>query len=104
MKYTENLAMAKDLSLVDGVSFARTGSPRSARSYEPLADDPKSREQQVEERILDNVVDFLDSHALQLRMPKAFQEDNSVEEEGMLKFYIQFIYKVNNKHRNTTKI
>lgn len=98
MKYTENLAMSKDLSLVDGVSFARTGSPRSARSYEPLADDPKARELQVEERILDNVVDFLDSHALQLRMPKAFEEDNSVDEEGM---YLIIIKKIS---QNTGKI
>lgn len=93
MKYTENLAMSKDLSLVDGVSFARTGSPRSARSYEPLAEDPKAREQQVEERILDNVVDFLDSHALQLRMPKAFEEDNSVEEEGMCNYFAKLFNK-----------
>lgn len=83
MKYTENLAMSKELNLVDGVTFSRTGSPRSARSYEPLPDDPKARELQVEERILDNVVDFLDSHVLQLRMPKSFEEDNSVgDEEG----------------------
>ncbi|CAH2097086.1 unnamed protein product [Euphydryas editha] len=82
MKFTENLAVSKDLSLVDGITFARTGSPRSARSYDPLPEDPKSRELQVEERIMDNFVDFLDSHALQLRMPKSFTEDNSVEEEG----------------------
>ncbi|XP_026754314.1 uncharacterized protein LOC113514424 [Galleria mellonella] len=82
MKYTENLALSKELTLVDGVSFSRTGSPRSARSYEPLSEDPKAREQQVEERILDNIVDFLDNHALQLRMPKSFEEDNSLDEEG----------------------
>lgn len=83
MKFTDNLAMSKDLTVLDGVSFSRTGSPRSARSYEPLPDDPKARELQVEERIMDNVVDFLDSHVLQLRMSKAFEEDNSVDEEGM---------------------
>ncbi|KAG6460664.1 uncharacterized protein LOC115450380 [Manduca sexta] len=82
MKFTENLAMSKELVITDGIGFSRTGSPRSARSYEPLPDDPKARELQVEERIMDNVVDFLDSHVLQLRMPKAFEEDNSVEEEG----------------------
>ncbi|XP_028177089.1 uncharacterized protein LOC114364930 [Ostrinia furnacalis] len=83
MKYTENLANSKDMSVVDGISFTRTGSPRSARSYEPLPDDPKARESQIEERILDNVVDFLDNHALQLRMPRVFEDDNSVgDEEG----------------------
>ncbi|OWR52866.1 uncharacterized protein LOC116774924 [Danaus plexippus] len=82
MKFTENLAVAKDFSVVDGISFSRTGSPRSARSYEPLPEEPKARELLVEERIMDNVVDFLDNHALQLRMPKAFTEDNSVDEEG----------------------
>lgn len=84
MKYTENLAMSKELSVLDGISFSRTGSPRSARSYEPLPEDPKARELQVEDRILDNVVDFLDSHVLQLRMPKSFEDDNSVDDvEGM---------------------
>lgn len=92
MKLTDNLAASKDLNLADGISFSRTGSPRSARSYEPLAAEPKAREQQVEERILDNVVDFLDSHALQLRMPKAFEEDNSVDEEGMFKLYYKYLY------------
>ncbi|VVC90299.1 unnamed protein product [Leptidea sinapis] len=81
MKFTENLAVSKELNLVEGINFARTGSPRSARSYEPLPDDPKARELQVEDRIMDNVVDFLDNHVLQLRMPKSFTEDNSVEEE-----------------------
>ncbi|KAJ2940525.1 hypothetical protein O0L34_g6461 [Tuta absoluta] len=82
MKYTENLASAKELNIVDGITFSGTGSPRSARSYEPLPDDPKAREAMVEDRILDNVVDFLDNHVMQLRMPKSFTEDNSVEEEG----------------------
>ncbi|XP_041985130.1 uncharacterized protein LOC121737542 [Aricia agestis] len=83
MKFTDNLAVAKDFSLVDGISFSRTGSPRSARSYEPLPEDPKAREMMVEERILDNVVDFLDSHTLQLRMPRSLlDEENSVDEEG----------------------
>lgn len=89
MKFTDNLAVAKDLNLVEGVTFARTGSPRSARSYEPLDTDPKARETQVEDRIMDNVVDFLESHALQLRMPKSFIEDNSVEEEGKIKIYFK---------------
>jgi hypothetical protein len=90
MKYTENLATSKELNILDGVSFARTGSPRSARSYDPLSEDPKARELQVEERIMDNVVDFLDSHVLQLRMPRVFEDDNSVgDEEGKrLKFLI----------------
>lgn len=83
MKYTENLAVSKELSVADGITFSRTGSPRSARSYDPLPEDPKAREVMVEDRILDNVVDFLDGHVLTLRMPKSFTEDNSVEEEGM---------------------
>lgn len=82
MKYSENLAMSKELSLTDGITFSRTGSPRSARSYDPLPEDRKAREVQIEDRILDNVVDFLDNHILQLRMPKSFTEDNSVDEEG----------------------
>ncbi|XP_049880857.1 uncharacterized protein LOC126377205 [Pectinophora gossypiella] len=82
LKYTENLANSKELSVVDGIAFSGTGSPRSARSYDPLPEEPKAREAMIEDRILDNVVDFLDSHVLQLRMPKSFTEDNSIEEEG----------------------
>lgn len=88
MKYTDNLANSKELSLTDGIAFSRTGGSRSARSYEPLSADPKAREVQIEDRILDNVVDFLDNHMLQLRMPKSLTEDeNSIDEEG--KRYIQ---------------
>ncbi|GBP17583.1 hypothetical protein EVAR_12295_1 [Eumeta japonica] len=82
MKYTENLAVSKELNVADGITFSRTGSPRSARSYQPLSDDPKAREVQIEERILDNVIDFLDNHVVQLRMPKSFVEDNVLDEEG----------------------
>ncbi|CAD0205647.1 unnamed protein product [Chrysodeixis includens] len=83
MRFTDKLAASSSLDILDGVTFKNTGSnTRSARSYEPLPDDPKARELKVEERIMENVVDFLDSHVLQLRMPKSFTEDNSVEEEG----------------------
>ncbi|XP_072935226.1 uncharacterized protein [Epargyreus clarus] len=82
MEYTKNLATSKDINLADGVGFAQTGRPRSSRSYDPLSQDPKVREMQVEERIMENVVDFLDSHVLQLRMPRSFTEDNEVDEEG----------------------
>lgn len=85
LKYTENLANSKELSLADGIAFSKTGGSRSARSYEPLSAEPKIREVQIEDRILDNVVDFLDNHVLQLRMPKSLSEDdNSIEEEGRL--------------------
>lgn len=83
MKFTDKLASSSNLEILDGVSLKNTGNTRSARSYEPLPEEPKARELKVEERILENVVDFLDGHVLQLRMPKAFEDDNSVEEEGM---------------------
>lgn len=83
MRFTDKLASSSSLEVLDGVSFKNTGAnTRSARSYEPLPDDPKARELKVEERIMENMVDFLDSHVLQLRMPKALEDDNSVE-EGM---------------------
>ncbi|CAB3222928.1 unnamed protein product [Arctia plantaginis] len=82
MKFTDKLASSSNLEIIDGVSLKNSGNTRSARSYEPLPEEPKAREMKVEERILENVVDFLDGHVLQLRMPKAFEDDNSVEEEG----------------------
>ncbi|KAF9819273.1 hypothetical protein SFRURICE_000264 [Spodoptera frugiperda] len=82
MRFTDKLAASSSLEVLDGVSFKNTGGSRSARSYEPLPDDPKARELKVEERIMENVVDFLDSHVLQLRMPKALEDDNTLDEEG----------------------
>lgn len=87
MRFTDKLASSSNLEILDGVAFKNTGNTRSARSYEPLPDEPKARELKVEERIMENLVDFMDSHVLQLKMPRALEEDNSVEEEGMFKFH-----------------
>jgi hypothetical protein len=52
-----------------------TGSTRSARSYEPLAEEPKARENQVESRLIDAAAEFLENHVIQLRVPKSTVED-----------------------------
>lgn len=64
------------------MTLINTGSARSARSYEPLAEDPKTRESQIEERIANNVGDFLDSHVLQLRLSESEGEGRELDEEG----------------------
>lgn len=64
------------------MSLVNTGSARSARSYEPLAEDPKTREHQIDERIADNVGDFLDNHVLQLRLSSPDGESRALDEEG----------------------
>lgn len=68
--------------MTDGVSLVGTGSPRNARSFEPLADEPVARESQVENRLLDAAADFLENHVIQLRMPKSTVDDvkRSIEE------------------------
>ncbi|VVC90300.1 unnamed protein product [Leptidea sinapis] len=76
------LAITKDLNILDGLSLVNTGSARSARSYEPLSVDPKERESQLEERIVDNVGDFLDNHVLQLRLSDDAGESRDLDEEG----------------------
>lgn len=70
------------MSITDGISLIGTGSPRSARSFEPLAVEPKARENQVEGRLLDAAADFLENHVIQLRVPKSTVEDvkRSLEE------------------------
>lgn len=84
MKYTERLAFAKDISIFEGMSLINTGSARSARSYEQLSEDPKTRESQIEERIAGNVGDFLDNHVLQLRLSEDANESRALDdEEGM---------------------
>lgn len=82
MRFTDKLAASSNLEILDGIALKNTGSARSARSYEPLPEEPKARELKVEERIMENVVDFLDSHVVQFRIPKALEDDNAVEEEG----------------------
>lgn len=64
------------------MTLVNTGSARSARSYEPLSDEPKARELQINERIADNVDDFLDNHVLQLRLSASDDESRSLDEEG----------------------
>lgn len=65
------------------MTLINTGSARSARSYEPLAEEPKVREAQLEERIANNIGDFLDNHVLQLRLSEqADNESRGLDEEG----------------------
>ncbi|CAH2059518.1 unnamed protein product, partial [Iphiclides podalirius] len=82
LKYAENLAAAREVNIADGISLIGTGSSRSARSFEPLAEEPRARESQVETRLLDAALDFLDNHVIQLRVPKGAVEDvkRSLEE------------------------
>lgn len=82
LKYVENINTAREVSITDGISLLGSGSPRSARSYEPLAEEPKARENQVENRLIDAAADFLENHVIQLRMPKSTVDDvkRSLEE------------------------
>ncbi|XP_034837328.1 uncharacterized protein [Maniola hyperantus] len=82
LKYTEKLAITKDINLFEGMTLINTGSARSARSYEPLSENPKTREMQVEERIANNVGDFLDNHVLQLRLSDHSEDSTDLDEEG----------------------
>lgn len=83
MQLTERLAITKDVSILDGLALVNTGSARSARSYEQLSADPKARESQLEERIVNNVADFLDNHVLQLRLSDDSEESRGLDEEGI---------------------
>ncbi|CAG9135578.1 hypothetical protein JYU34_019203 [Plutella xylostella] len=82
LKYVDNFNAAREVNVVDGITLVGTGSSRSARSFEPLADEPIARESQVENRLIDGVADFLENHVIQLRMPKSTVEDvkRSLEE------------------------
>ncbi|XP_063629846.1 uncharacterized protein LOC134801244 [Cydia splendana] len=83
LKFTERLAVTKDISIFEGMTLINSGTARSARSYEPLAEDPKTRESQIEERIANNVGDFLDNHVLQLRLSDlADNESRGLDEEA----------------------
>lgn len=71
------------MDIFEGMSLVNTGSARSARSYEPLAEEPKARELQIDERIVDNVGDFLENHVLQMRLSSPDDgESRGLDEEG----------------------
>ncbi|XP_022127807.2 uncharacterized protein LOC111002026 [Pieris rapae] len=82
LKYAENLASAREISITDGVTLIGTGSSRGARSFEPLSEEPRAREDQVESRLLDAAAEFLENHVIQLRVPKGTVDDvkRSLEE------------------------
>ncbi|CAG9135581.1 hypothetical protein JYU34_019209 [Plutella xylostella] len=82
LKLTERLAYSKNIDIFEGMSLVNLGSSRSARSYEPLAEDLKTRESQLEERIADNFGDFLGNHVLQLRLTDNSDESRGMDEEG----------------------
>lgn len=81
------------------MSLINTGSARSARSYEPLAEEPKARELQIEERIADNVADFLDNHVLQLSLTD--NESRGLDEEGMFQKQSLFNWFIRQGNSNT---
>ncbi|XP_049880852.1 uncharacterized protein LOC126377199 [Pectinophora gossypiella] len=74
LKYVESLSSAREMSLTDGVTLLGTGSPRSARALEPLSEEPKAREVQVESRLVDSAADFLENHVIQFRLPSSTVE------------------------------
>ncbi|XP_050685319.1 uncharacterized protein LOC126979817 [Leptidea sinapis] len=82
LRYAENLASSREVSISDGITLIGTGSSRSARSFEPLSEEPRARESQVENRLVDAAADFLENHVIQFRMPKGTVEDmkRSLEE------------------------
>ncbi|XP_013185075.1 uncharacterized protein LOC106130718 [Amyelois transitella] len=82
LKYVENINSAREVNIADGISLIGTGSSRSARSFEPLPEEPVARENQVESRLVDAAAEFMENHIIQLRMPKSTVEDvkRSLEE------------------------
>ncbi|KAJ0170875.1 hypothetical protein K1T71_013647 [Dendrolimus kikuchii] len=91
LKYVDALSTARALSLTDGVTLELVGSPRSARSFEPLPDEPQAREAQVESRLIDSATDFLENHVIQFKMPPSAVEGmkRSLEEARSKKKKIQ---------------
>lgn len=80
----ETISSAREMSLTDGVTLLGSGSPRSARALEPLSEEPKAREAQVEARLVDSAADLLENHVIQFRMPSSAVEGMKRSlEEGM---------------------
>lgn len=82
LNYAEDIVAKREVNLADGVTLVGTGSPRSARALEPLSEEPRARESQIESRLVDLAADFLENHVLQFRLPSADVESvkRSIEE------------------------
>lgn len=110
MRFLENAASARELKLADGLAIYNVGTSRSARSYEPLPEEPQARENQVEARLVDAAADFMENHVIQLRMPKSTVEDMKRSlEEGQYQPHQITSHKVHNitnnkSHRVTTRL
>lgn len=109
MKYVDSLSTARALNLADGVTLELVGSPRSARSFEPLPDEPQAREAQVESRLIDSAADFLENHVIQFKMPSSAVEGMKRSlEEGMYIFSnltkIQFRQTQTHTHTHVIKL
>ncbi|KAF9819274.1 hypothetical protein SFRURICE_000265 [Spodoptera frugiperda] len=74
LKYVEAVNSARELDLADGVAILSNGSPRSARALEPLSEEPKAREAQIESRLVDSAADFLENHVIQFKLPSSAVE------------------------------
>ncbi|XP_053619719.1 uncharacterized protein Osi9 [Plodia interpunctella] len=74
LKYVETISSAREMNLADGVTLIGNGSPRSARALEPLSEEPKAREAQVESRLVDSAADLLENHVIQFRLPSSAVE------------------------------
>lgn len=87
LKYVESLSTAREMDLADGVTLLGNGSPRSARAFEPLSDEPQAREAQVESRLLDSAADFLENHVIQFKLPSSAVEGMKRSlEEGKFRY------------------
>lgn len=89
MRYVETLRSKREITLVDGVTLDSKGSPRSARALEPLPEEPKAREAQVESRLVDGVADFLENYVVQFKLPSSAVEGMRRSlDEGVYKHYL----------------
>lgn len=89
LKYAETITSAREMNLADGLTLLGNGSPRSARSYEPLPEEPKAREAVVESRLIDSAADFLENHVIQFKLPTTAVEGmkRSLEEGNDFYFF-----------------
>lgn len=84
LKYAESLTSAREMDIADGLTLIGNGSPRSARSFEALPDEPRAREAVVESRLIDSAADFLENHVIQFKLPTSAVEGMKRSlEEGM---------------------
>ncbi|XP_044727544.1 uncharacterized protein LOC123291215 [Chrysoperla carnea] len=86
LKFTDRALKSKQISLFDGIAFIRDESDKYSRAYhndEKLTENLQSLStHEIDRLLIDRTQRFLDTHKVQLSVPRLFADENDSESRG----------------------